>query len=119
MQYKKKLAGVVINGAIRDVAEIRRLNFPVYTKLIMPNAGEPKGFGEINIPIIISGIRVNPGDWIVGDDDGLMVVPKQNAEEMTNHAMDWLEKENRIREEIQTGATSLGKVADILKWEKK
>ena len=116
---QRKLAGVVINGALRDVAEIRRLNFPVYTKLIMPNAGEPKGFGEINIPIIISGIRVNPGDWIVGDDDGLMVVPKQNAEEMTNHAMDWLEKENRIREEIQTGATSLGKVADILKWEKK
>ena len=48
-----------------------------------------------------------------------MVIPKQNAEEMTNHAMDWLEKENRIREEIQIGTTSLGKVIDILKWEKK
>lgn len=116
---QKRLAGVVINGAIRDVAEIRTLNFPAFTKLIMPNAGEPKGFGEINVPITISGVRINPGDWIVGDDDGLMVVPGQNAEEMTNHAMDWLEKENRIREEIQRGATSLGKVIDILKWEKK
>lgn len=116
---QRRLAGVVINGAVRDVAEIRRLNFPAYTKLIMPNAGEPKGFGEINIPIIISGIRINPGDWVVGDDDGLMIVPEQNAEVMTNHAMDWLEKEDRIREEIQTGTTSLGKVIDILKWEKR
>jgi 3-hexulose-6-phosphate synthase/6-phospho-3-hexuloisomerase len=116
---QRKLAGVVINGAIRDVTEIRRLKFPAFTKLIMPNAGEPKGFGEINIPITISGVRIKHGDWIVGDDDGLMVVPEQNAEEMTNHAMDWLEKENRIREEIQAGATSLGKVIDILKWEKK
>ncbi|MBI2559611.1 MAG: orotidine 5'-phosphate decarboxylase [Planctomycetes bacterium] len=116
---QKRLAGVVINGAIRDVAEIRMLNFPAFAKLIMPNAGEPKGFGEINVPIVISGIRINPGDWIVGDDDGLMVVPEQNIEEMTNHAMDWLEKENRIREEIQAGSTSLGKVIDILKWEKK
>lgn len=116
---QKKIAGVVINGALRDVAEIRRLNFPAYTKLIMPNAGEPKGYGEINIPIKISGININPGDWIVGDDDGLMAIPKENAQEMANHAMDWLEKENRIREEIQSGTTTLGKVIDILKWEKK
>ncbi|MEE9583869.1 MAG: orotidine 5'-phosphate decarboxylase / HUMPS family protein, partial [Candidatus Brocadiales bacterium] len=116
---QKGLAGVVINGAVRDTAEIRKLKFPVFAKLVLPNAGEPKGLGEIGVPVNISGITVCAGDWIVGDDDGLMVVPTRQAEEMANHAMDWLEKENRIRAEIQKGNTSLAKVIDLLKWEKR
>jgi len=116
---QKKLAGVVVNGAIRDSAEIRKLQFPAFTKLIMPNAGEPKGFGEIGIPINISGITINNGDWIVGDSDGLVVLPKREAKEMANYAMDWLERENRIREEISRGKTSLGEVTELLKWTKK
>ncbi len=116
---QKKLAGVVVNGAIRDSGEIRKLQFPTFTKLVMPNAGEPKGFGEIGIPINISGVAINNGDWIVGDSDGLIVLPKLEAKEMANYAMDWLERENRIREEISRGKTSLGKVTELLKWTKK
>ncbi len=116
---QKKLAGVVVNGAIRDVGEIRKLQFSTFAKLVMPNAGEPKGFGEIGVPINISGITINNGDWIIGDSDGLMVMPKHEAKEMANHAMDWLERENRIREEISHGKTSLGKVTELLKWTKK
>ncbi|MFQ5956939.1 MAG: 3-hexulose-6-phosphate synthase [Candidatus Brocadiales bacterium] len=116
---QKGLAGVVINGAVRDTCEIRKLRFPVFARLVMPNAGEPKGFGEIGVPVNISGITICGGDWIVGDDDGLMVIPTREAEEMANHAMDWLERENRIRAEIQKGKTSLAKVIDLLKWEKK
>lgn len=114
----KKLSGVVIYGAIRDVAEIRKLKFPAYTRIITPQAGEPKGFGEINVPITISGIRIFPGDWIVGDDDGIVVIPKDNITEVVNRAMDVLEKENRIRKEIKDGGT-LAKVTELLKWEKK
>jgi len=113
-----KLKGVVINGAIRDVAEIRQMKFPAFAKLIMPNAGEPKGYGEINIPIRICGIEISPGDWIVGDDDGVVVIPQKKAVEFTNRAMDVLEKENRIRKEINEGGT-LGKITELLKWEKK
>ena len=116
---QRKLAGVIVDGAIRDSSEIRKLRFPAFAKLVMPNAGEPKGFGEIGIPVSISGITINSGDWIVGDGDGLIVIPKQEAKEMANHAMDWLEKENRIREEISHGKTSLGEVMELLKWEKK
>ncbi|HHT9140226.1 MAG TPA: 3-hexulose-6-phosphate synthase [Candidatus Tripitaka californicus] len=116
---QKGLAGVVVNGAIRDVHEIRKLNFPAFTRLVMPNAGEPKGLGEIGVPVNISGITVCTGDWIIGDDDGVMVIPRQEAEEMVNRAMDWLEKENRIRAEIQKGKKSLAKAIDLLKWEKK
>lgn len=84
----------------------------------MPTAGEPKGLGEVNVPIRVSGIQINPGDWIVGDDDGLMVIPKTEAGMRVNYGMDCLEKENRIRQEILSEKSSLGKVIDVLKWEK-
>ena len=87
---QKNLAGVVIDGAIRDTPEIRALNFPAFARLIMSNAGDPKGFGEINVPISLGGVRVAPGDWIVGDDDGIMAIPKSRAAEMANYAMDCL-----------------------------
>ncbi|MFQ5964858.1 MAG: 3-hexulose-6-phosphate synthase [Candidatus Scalinduaceae bacterium] len=116
---QREISGVIVNGAIRDSNEIKSLSFPAFAKLVMPNAGEPKGFGEIGIPINISGITINHGDWIVGDNDGIIVIPKQEAKEMANHAMDCLERENRIRKEISQGKTSLGEAMELLKWEKK
>jgi len=114
----KKLAGVVIDGAVRDVTEIRRMKFPAFAKIITPTAGEPKGFGEIGVPVNIGGTKVFPGDWVIGDDDGVVIIPNKKATEFTNRAMDVLERENRIRKEIQEGGT-LGKVTELLKWEKK
>ena len=84
----------------------------------MSNAGEPKGFGEINVPVIIAGVKIFPGDWILGDDDGIMVIPKEKAVEYANRAMDVLEKENRLTKEILEDST-LSSVMDLLKWEKK
>jgi len=115
---RKKLAGVVIDGAIRDVSEIVNLKFPAYAKFVTPSAGEPKGFGEIGVPIRVGGRRVFSGDWLVGDDDGLVVVPQNKAVEVANRAMDVLERENRIREEIGEGGT-LSSVTELLKWEKR
>jgi 3-hexulose-6-phosphate synthase/6-phospho-3-hexuloisomerase len=114
----KNLAGLVIWGGIRDTPEIVRLGFPAFSSLVCANAGEPKGFGEINVPIVIAGQTVSPGDWIVGDDDGVMVLPKARAVELANRAMDVLERENRLRAEIEGGKT-LSQVAYLQKWEKK
>ncbi|MCX7716165.1 MAG: orotidine 5'-phosphate decarboxylase, partial [Endomicrobia bacterium] len=114
----KKLAGVVIWGAIRDITEIKKVKFPSFARIVSPQAGEPKGFGEINVPVNVAGMKIFPGDWIVGDDDGVVVIPKEKIVEITNRAMDVLEKENRIRKEIQEGS-SLAKVQDLLRWEKK
>jgi 3-hexulose-6-phosphate synthase/6-phospho-3-hexuloisomerase len=114
----KGLAGVVIDGALRDSGDIAKLKFPAFTRLIMPNAGEPKGFGEIGVPIRIGGLSVETGDWLLGDDDGVTVLPRRLAVEYANRAMDVLEKENRIREEIKEGKT-LAQVMDLLRWEKK
>lgn len=115
---QKGLAGVVINGAIRDVPEIVKLKFPAYAKIITPTAGEPKGFGEIGVPVQVGKVRVFTGDWIVGDEDGLVVIPKERAVEVANRAMDVLERENRIREEIKEGGT-LSSVMELLRWEKR
>ena len=113
----KKIAGVVIYGGVRDVEEIIKLKFPVFAKIITPSAGEPKGFGEINVPIKIEGQFIFPGDWIVGDIDGVVVIPKEKVVEIANRAMDVFEKENRIRKEILDGG-SLSSVMELLKWEK-
>ncbi|MFH1853763.1 MAG: 3-hexulose-6-phosphate synthase [Candidatus Omnitrophota bacterium] len=115
---QKKLSGVVIDGAIRDVGEIKALRFPAFARIVSSAAGEPKGFGEIGIPVNIGGVRVFTGDYIVGDDDGVVAIPGQKAVEIINRAMSVLETENRIRKEIDEGST-LAKVMELLKWEKK
>jgi len=115
---QRNLGGVVIDGGLRDSPEIIDMKFPAFSRLVMPNAGEPKGFGEIGVPVTVGNMRVEPGDWLLGDDDGVIVLPKTIAVEYANRSMDVLERENRIREEIKEGST-LSKVTELLRWEKK
>jgi 3-hexulose-6-phosphate synthase / 6-phospho-3-hexuloisomerase len=114
----KGLAGLVVHGAVRDTSDIRRLDFPVWSKLITSHAGDPHGLGEINVPINIEGQIIEPGDWIVADDDGVIVIPKARAVEIVNRAADVLEGENRIRQEIRDKKSTLAKVVNLKRWEK-
>ncbi|MCL2785691.1 MAG: orotidine 5'-phosphate decarboxylase [Methanomassiliicoccaceae archaeon] len=108
--------GVVIDGAIRDIDDIRASGFPSFSKHVVPNAGEPKGYGGIGIEITICNQTVRMGDWIIGDENGLIVVPKEHAVEVANRSLDVRERENRTREEIRRGST-LSKVNELEKWE--
>ncbi len=112
----KGIAGVVIYGAARDADEIKKMDYPIMAKHVVPNAGEPKGFGEINVEIEIEGVKIRPGDWIVGDESGIAVVPREDAVEIANRAIDVMEHENRIREEIKRGNT-LSSVIKLEEWE--
>ena len=112
----KGVRGIVIDGAIRDIDDIKALGFPAFARTIAPCAGEPKGYGGIGIEIKIGGQRVRTGDWIIGDESGLIVVPKEVAVEVANRALDVHERENRTREEILRGST-LSKVNELAKWE--
>lgn len=113
----KGLAGVVIDGAVRDLDDVVKMDFPVFCRHISSDAGEPKGFGEIGAEITCGGQTVRTGDWVVGDDSGVVVVPQEIAQEIANRALDVKEHEDRIREEIKGGG-SLGSVLKLKKWEK-
>ncbi|MFA5347091.1 MAG: 3-hexulose-6-phosphate synthase [Methanoregula sp.] len=115
---KKGIAGVVIDGAVRDVDDIRAMKYPLFAKAVVPNAGEPKGFGEINAEIQCGGQVVRPGDWITGDESGVVVIPAGRAYEIARRALEIKKNEERIREEIRRGST-LSEVAELIKWEKK
>ncbi|MBQ2486147.1 MAG: bifunctional hexulose-6-phosphate synthase/ribonuclease regulator, partial [Candidatus Methanomethylophilus sp.] len=106
----------VIEGAIRDIDDIIDLGFPAFARNAVPCAGEAKGYGGIGMEIIIGGQRVRTGDWIVGDESGLIVVPKEEAVEVANRALDVHEHETRTRAEIRKGST-LSKVNELAKWE--
>jgi len=114
----KGVSGVVIDGAVRDVDDIRRLRFPLFARAIVPNAGEPKGFGEINAEISCCGQPVRPGDWIAGDENGVVVIPKERAYEVARRAREVRKNEERIREEISRGGT-LSVIQELEKWEKR
>ncbi len=113
----KGVAGIVIDGAARDIDTILDIDFPVFARWVVPHAGEPKGHGEIGSEVECGGRRVRTGDWIVGDETSVVVVPQEVAVEMANRALDVLERENRIREEIKRGGT-LSSVLELEKWEK-
>jgi 3-hexulose-6-phosphate synthase/6-phospho-3-hexuloisomerase len=113
---KRGLSGVVIDGAIRDVMNIREMRFPAFAALTTPVAGEPKGMGMIDVPVRVGGQYIRTGDWIVGDDDGVVVVPQEKAVEVANRAQSVVEREEREMAEIDQGST-LGKVSELIRWE--
>ena len=112
----KGVHGIVVDGAIRDIDDIRELKFPAFSRSLAPCAGEPKGYGGIGIEVKVGGQQVRTGDWIIGDETGIIVVPKELAVEVANRALDVHERENRTREEIMRGST-LAKVNELAKWE--
>jgi len=76
----KKVAGIVLDGPIRDIDEIGKWDFPVYCTGTTPGGPYKDGPGEINVPISCGGVSVNPGDIILADPDGVIVIPRRDAE---------------------------------------
>ncbi len=111
------IEGVVVDGAVRDLQEIRPMDYPLFSSDVVPNAGDPKGMGEINSEIVCGGQTVRPGDYIVGDDSGVVVIPKERAYEIARRAKEVEKTENRLFEEISRGKT-LSQVVSLQKWEK-
>lgn len=77
--YYKKIAGIVIDGPIRDIDEIGTWDFPVYCTGTTPGGPYKEGPGEVNVPVACGNISVNPGDVIVGDADGVICIPRKDA----------------------------------------
>lgn len=102
----KGVAGVVIDGSVRDVAEIRQANFPCFARIISPMGSAKETPGSINIPIECGGIIVRPGDIVIGDDDGVVVVPPDKAVEVLNKAKERQAKEEDMKRIFKQGKSS-------------
>ena len=86
LKYTKKVAGIVLDGPIRDIDEIGKWDFPVYCTGTTPGGPYKEGPGEINVPIACGGVSVNPGDIILADPDGVIVIPRRDAAQVLKDA---------------------------------
>lgn len=100
--------GFVVDGVIRDIAAIRELDFPIFALGTTVAAGNKNGGGQVNIPIAVGGVTVHPGDYIIGDVDGVIVVPMEDAERIVAAAESKLEKDAaRTQEAHANGKESI------------
>lgn len=98
---KRKLAGVIVDGCIRDYDSISTMNFAVYAKGVTPNGPYKNGPGEINTEISFGGQVVRPGDIIVGDEDGVIVIKPEEAKELLEKARTVVSTESGIMETME------------------
>lgn len=100
---KKGLAGTIVHGATRDTDAIRELGFPVWATAISVEHPEKRGPGAVNVPIVVDGVLVEPGDVIVGDADGVLVIPRALLRQTVEKAEARAEAEKVFRARIQAG----------------
>lgn len=114
--HRKALAGVVVDGAIRDAAEIRRSRLPVFARSAVPNAGGAEYLGELAVCVSCGGLPVQPGDWVVGDDDGVVVIPAAKLDHAIAGAQAILKAEAAIAKRVRAGEdlASILRVGEVI-----
>jgi 4-hydroxy-4-methyl-2-oxoglutarate aldolase len=99
------LAGVVVHGTIRDVDQLAQMRYPVWSTAISAAHPEKVGAGMLNVPVVCDGVLVRPGDLVVGDGDGVIVVPRERALEAVEFCEKRAVAEKEAAERIAAGAT--------------
>lgn len=110
-----KLGGIIVDGAIRDVDGITRLGMPAFSRAVCPGSCDKDGPGEINVPVSCGNTVVSPGDIIVGDADGIAVVPRASAEEVLELVAQLMDREKKRIAEIAGGALFKAEIDDTLR----
>ncbi|WP_336338642.1 4-carboxy-4-hydroxy-2-oxoadipate aldolase/oxaloacetate decarboxylase [Haloarcula brevis] len=97
------LAGLIIDGGYRDSREIAEMEFPVYGRGTNPQGPLKQDPGSVNVTVSCGGVSVDPGDIVIGDDDGLAVIPSEGAAEVLERSRQKLSAEDSVREEVLDG----------------
>lgn len=100
-------AGLILDACVRDVAELREMGFPVWSHGVCSSGSVKQSAGWVNVPVSVGGAIVNPGDLVLADDDGVVVVPRQDGERVLAAGRSRVEKENSSRARIGRGELSL------------
>jgi 4-hydroxy-4-methyl-2-oxoglutarate aldolase len=100
---QKGVAGVVADGPVRDIDALREMDFPVWATSISPSHPEKRGPGSVNVPIVVDGVLVEPGDVIVADGDGVLAIPQAHLARTLEGARQRAEREVAIRKRIKAG----------------
>lgn len=101
----KKAGGIVVDGGIRDIDELRAKKYPIFAKYYTPAVGDKDGPGEINYPVCCGGVPVMPGDYIVGDNNGVVVIPPDQLDTVLEGTEKKLAYEKKRAVEIAQGNT--------------
>ena len=109
------LGGIVVDGAIRDIDGLTALGFPAFSRTVCAGGCDKDGPGEINLPISCGGTVVSPGDIVLGDRDGVVVVPRADAESVLALVKDLMERETKRIAEIKAGALFRPEIDDSLR----
>jgi 4-hydroxy-4-methyl-2-oxoglutarate aldolase len=96
-------AGVVVDAGVRDISDLRRLGLPVWSRAVHASGTVKSTPGSVNIPIVCGGATVGPGDAVVADDDGVVVVERERAAEVLEAARKRLERETEVRARLSAG----------------
>ncbi|MDF2682174.1 MAG: Dimethylmenaquinone methyltransferase [Brevibacillus sp.] len=103
----KGLQGLVIDGCARDGEDIRQMGFPVFSRGLCIQGTGKKGGGTINHPVVIGDVTIQPGDLVVGDGDGVVVIAKKEIEDVLQRAQQREDEEERVRKLLSQGKTTM------------
>lgn len=101
----KGIAGAVVDGAVRDTGRVREMGFPVFSTAVSVSHPEKRGPGSANVPVVVAGVMVNPGDLVIADDDGVLAIPPELVEAAVDNAEARAAKEEGFRDRLDKGST--------------
>ena len=115
MAKAKGVAGIVVDGMMRDLAGLLPVGIPLFCRGITPNSCVRSGPGRVGLPVVVGGLTVHSGDIVIGDRDGIVIIPRTQLDRLLPRIAEILKAETETQKKIKGGFTNLGGIDDLLK----